>query len=110
MATSMQYSRRTRAFSTIETVVAAGILLVIMNFAIQMTFRIDGLWSDVAQTRVAVHELSNQLETLTRLPVDELKNRLEAPVLSELVLTALPGAILQGQLIHMISVIELFCI
>jgi hypothetical protein len=87
-------------YTMLEVVCAAGILLVIITFSMKMTLRIDGIWSDVGQHRVALHELSNQLEELTLLPSKEVASRLQSLTISMESATVLPKAKLTGELIE----------
>jgi hypothetical protein len=67
----------------IEAVVSAGLLLGVMSFAVQMTYRVDGVWRDTAQHRVAIHELSNHLDRLTLLSPEEIVSAIDAIVVSD---------------------------
>jgi hypothetical protein len=57
----------------IELIVSAVLLMTVMSFATTLCFRINQVWSDIGQHRVALNELSNQLETITRLDVAAAK-------------------------------------
>lgn len=85
-------------FSMIEAVVAAGILLVTMRVSLQMIHRVDGVWTDAAQHRVAAQELSNHLDRLTRLSSDDVRKQLDALSPSRTVSETLVDARLSGVL------------
>ncbi len=84
----------------IELVVAAGLLLVAMSFVVQMTYRVDHLWTDAAEHRVAMHELSNQVERLSLLSVDEVSRQLESLEIAANVTTILRDAAVSGELVE----------
>ena len=69
--------RSRRGLTMIETIVSASILVVVMCFGLSLTFRISQVWRDTTHQRIAMNELSNQLDELTRLPVNILLNDLE---------------------------------
>ena len=58
--------------SKVEMLVAASLLVTVMSFSVSGFQRINGIWKDIRDRRLAVCELSNQLEELTRLSPDEL--------------------------------------
>lgn len=75
----MNHSLKNRSgITVIELLVSASVLLGIMSFVGTLTVSINGVWKDIVQRRVAVCELTNQLEQLTRLSVDELEQQLES--------------------------------
>jgi hypothetical protein len=86
-------------FTMIEAVVSAGLLLVVMTFVVQMTVRVDGVWKDTTHHRVALQELSNQLESLTQLSVDDARERLGNIEVSDEVQSTLHDAVLSGDFI-----------
>lgn len=61
----------------IECMVAAMILVTVISFVASLTFRIGLVWKDTAHHRVAINELSNQLERLTLLSPEEVVAALE---------------------------------
>jgi hypothetical protein len=83
----------------IEAVVSASLMLVVMTFIAQMTQRVRGVLRQVSQQRVAIQELSNQLERLTMLTEDELRPELDRLVIASQSVTILPDAKLTGELI-----------
>ncbi|MEM9589571.1 MAG: hypothetical protein AAGA03_19970 [Planctomycetota bacterium] len=68
---------RSRAGSLlIEAIVAAGLLMTTITLVSVLSIQVLGVWKDVRQHRIAVTELSNQLEALTILPADDLSQAL----------------------------------
>ena len=57
--------------SKIEMIVAASLLVTVMSFSVSGFQRVNGIWRDIRDRRLAVCELSNQLEELTRLSAAE---------------------------------------
>ena len=86
-------------FTMIEAVVSAGLLMVVMSFVVQMTFRIDGVWGDTHHHRIAIQELSNQLDRLTRLSVEEIQTELQQLQPSEAIHETLHEATISGELV-----------
>ncbi|EMI45709.1 hypothetical protein [Rhodopirellula sp. SWK7] len=62
----------------IECVVAASILLVAMTTVTTMAFRVNRLWIDVADQRIAMNELANTLESITELPAEQIDDAIAA--------------------------------
>ncbi len=75
-------------------------MLVVMSLVVRMTFSVDRVWRDVGQHRVAMQELSNQLDRLTMLPSDQLASAMKSLEVSEVVKRTLPAANLQSELIR----------
>lgn len=59
------------AFTLLETLVALSLLIVAMSFAAQMTVRHNRLLADLKAYRVAVEELTNELDRLVSLTPTE---------------------------------------
>lgn len=60
-------------FSYAEVLVCAAMLTTIMSLVTVSSFRISRVWKDIRQQKVALSELSNQLDRLTALPVEQVK-------------------------------------
>lgn len=73
-----RHSKKQKGITTIELMVSAAVLLGIMTFVGSLTVRINGVWKDIVQRRVAVCELTNQLEELTRQDEKELDQQLDS--------------------------------
>ena len=56
----------------IEVVVSAGGLMVVMSCMSALIVRIDSVWKDTGHHRVAMNELSNQIERLTLMSPNEV--------------------------------------
>ena len=82
--------------TTIELMISAVSLLTIMSVVSTLGVRINGVWKDIGHRRIAVCELSNQLDHLTRLSVDELEKELSSLEPSEHCARLLRNAKLQG--------------
>ena len=91
--------RHRRGFTLIESVVAASLLLVVMTFVSSLVFRIDEVWKDVGHKRIAMNELSNQLEVLSLLRQDQVVDAIATMEPSIETTRTLTGAQLTGELI-----------
>lgn len=63
--------------SVIECVVAASVLMVTMGTVTTMAFRASRIWIATGHQRIAMNELSNQLETITSARGDEINRLIE---------------------------------
>ncbi|MEZ6088591.1 MAG: hypothetical protein R3C05_11300 [Pirellulaceae bacterium] len=90
--------RDRQAFTMIEMVISAMILFGVMSLVASMAFRVDRVWIDVRHHRVAMTELSNQLEVLTRTPVEQLPDAINNLMPSSAVAEALPNVSLSAEL------------
>lgn len=84
----------------VECMVAAMLLVTVISFVASLTFRIGLVWKDTAHHRVAVNELSNQLERLTLLPPEEVMAALEELRPTQLASRTLSEPKLTGQWIE----------
>ncbi len=89
-----------RGVSLIELLVSALLLMTIMSFVTTFCVQIDRVWKDIGQHRVALCELSNQLEGLTRLKPEAAQQALEALVPSETCRRTLQRPELTGNLVE----------
>ena len=87
------------AFTMVEAVVAAGLLLVVMSFVTSLAYKVDLVWQDTRHRLTATNELSNQLERLTLLSPEELPAALRSLEASELAARTLPRPELTGEII-----------
>jgi hypothetical protein len=69
--------KRTGIFN-LEFLVSFSIIATVMMFATSMTLNINRLWKDIRLQRLAVCELSNQLEVLTKFDGRALQQRIDA--------------------------------
>ncbi|WDQ18165.1 type IV pilus modification PilV family protein [Rhodopirellula sp. P2] len=65
------------AFTMIELVVAASIMIALMSVVTSLTFRIHGVWQDTNQHRLATWAVSSELERITSLPKEEIATTLD---------------------------------
>lgn len=87
-----------RGITTIEVIVAFTLLSTVLSAAVPLVVRHRQLLADHRSYRLALDELSNQLDRLTMLPEDELQAALEELNPSELTARRLPGAKLSADL------------
>ena len=74
----------------IELVVAATLLVTVLSVATNLTVRSGRLWQDSRHYRLALDELTNQLERLTALPSDQRSEALTQLAPSAELAAALP--------------------
>jgi hypothetical protein len=87
-----------RGSMLIELLASFGVLTTVFVVATPLVVRHGRLLTAARQYRIAVEELSNQLERLTALPGDELRARLPNLAPSEFATTHLHGAELTARL------------
>ena len=84
----------------VELVISAMLLVTVMTFVTTLSFSINLVWKDIGHHRVAAGELSNQLESLTRLPLQEARVAVASLEPSELCRRTLKDPELSGQLVE----------
>jgi len=82
-----------------EIIVSAVLLMTVMSFVGSICFRVNLIWSDVNHNRVAINELSNQLEVLTLLKPDQVAVAIESLEPSQACSGALKSPALTGEII-----------
>lgn len=87
-----------RAITTVEMIVAFTLLTSTLSVALPLVVRHDRLIAEQRHYRLALDELSNQLERLTALPPQDVTAALEALEPTELVSDRLPSVTLSGRL------------
>ena len=70
-------ARCRRGVSYAEVLVSATVLTMIMSLVTVSSFRISRVWKDIRKQKVALSELSNQLDRLTMLPVEKVKDSVD---------------------------------
>lgn len=85
--------------SMIELVVAAVVMAVVMSLVTTISYRISCSWQDTGHRRVAVAELSNQLDRLTRMSPELVLDALETLQPSELCKRTLRDPQLEGEMV-----------
>ena len=81
-----------------EAMVGLAVMLVVVTTFSTLCFRIHNVWREVGYQRVAMMELSNQLEYLTQLDTNELASKLEALTPSEACRRTLNQPVISGHL------------
>lgn len=89
--------QRRRGFSLTELVVCASMIATIMSFVASISIRVNRVWRDTRHQQIALDELSNQLEALTRLDLQAATARLEKLEVSPEAQSLLPGAKIAGE-------------
>ncbi|MDZ4659201.1 MAG: hypothetical protein SH868_16640 [Bythopirellula sp.] len=79
-----------------ELIVAATLLMTALSLVVTLSFRTGKLWQESRHYKLAVEELTNQLERLTILDETELDAALGELAVSEKMQTALPNPRLSG--------------
>ncbi|NOY41098.1 MAG: type II secretion system protein [Planctomycetes bacterium] len=90
-------STRRCGFTVTELVVAASLLVVVMSVVASLTVRSGRLWQDSRHYRLAIDELSNQLERLTSLDETRLAMAIAELSPSQQVRDALPNPVLSAE-------------
>lgn len=102
MKPNMLQQQRTNsrtAFTMIELVVAASILIALMSVVTSLTFRIHRVWKDSNQQRTATWALAGEMERLTTVPTKELPTQLSQLQASDELRDMLPNPLLSGELV-----------
>jgi hypothetical protein len=92
-----QHESDVRGVTVTELVVAAGLLVVVMSVVTSLAVRSGRLQQDSRHYRLAVDELTNQLERLTSLDADSLTDAIGALAPTAYIQTALPNPELTGE-------------
>jgi len=89
-----------RGTTLLECIVAASILSVAIGTVTMGVFRIGRIWTDTGHYRIALQEVSNQLESLTQLPPAQVQPAIESLAISSQVARSLGDAKLTGELVQ----------
>ncbi len=84
----------------IELAVSTIVLISLLSIATTLCFQVSLVWRDINQHRVAVAELSNQLDQLTRMDPQQARETLKSMIPSELSKHTLRDPQLSGKLIE----------
>jgi len=87
-------SKRRSGLMVTELIVAATLLVVLVSVVGSLTVQTGRLWRDARHYRLAIDELSNQLERLTALDAVELKAAIAQLSPSPQIRSALPNPVL----------------
>ena len=88
---------RRRGLMVTELIVAATLLVVIMSVVGALTVRCGRLWQDSRHYRLAIDELTNQLERLTALNEADLAGAIAELSPSQQIRSALPSPFLSAE-------------
>ena len=99
IATKSPLSGHRRGYAMTELVVAATLLIGILSFVAPLAVRSGRLWQDSRHHRLALDELSNQLERLTSLDEKERDAALAELSVSPQVSTRLPNPVIEAHTI-----------
>jgi hypothetical protein len=91
---------RRRGSITSEAVTSAAILIVGVVVVARTQISLQRLWNDNRSYQLANDELSNQLQRLTRLPIEQLPGQLASLSVHEQLQLELPDSHLTGQLVQ----------
>ena len=91
-------SHRRRGTTITEFVVACTLLSSLMLLLVPSAIRIGRVQQTLRQERIAMDEVTNQLERLTLYPLDQLPQKVDQLTPSELAASRLPDAELRGAL------------
>ena len=96
--TAMRHSHPRSGTTIVEFVVACSVLGSLMMLVVPSAVRIGRAQQALRQERIAVDEVTNQMERLTELPLDQLKEEMDELTASETAISRLPNPELQGTL------------
>ena len=96
--TEVSVREHRRGLTSIEVLASVAILLATVSVVTTLVFKCGMIWKDVSQRRVAVAELSSQLEELTLLDKDSATEKIEELEPSMICSERLPEAKLTGTL------------
>ena len=88
-----------RGYATLDLLVGAVLFVALVSFVVPLAVKNGRVWQDSAQYRIALDELSSQLEFLTQLDDQKRDNALSELSPSPEIVSRLPNAKLEGQLI-----------
>ena len=86
--------------SMAELVASAAVLTLLMSMVTGMCYRISTIWKDVGHHRVALVELSNQLDRLTTMEVEQAREELESIAATSTCSRTLRDPKLKGELVE----------
>ena len=87
-----------RGATLTELVVAAVVMVMVMSLVTTLCYRISLVWQDIGHHRVAIAELSNQLDQLTRMTPEQAREALDSIAPSELSQRTLRNPELKGSI------------
>ena len=94
-----QHRKRRRGATLFELMVAATLLVSGVGVAAPLTVRSGRLWQQTRHQQMALDELTNQMEILIDLPIEQLENQLDKVAVSEAASTLLADAVLTAEIV-----------
>lgn len=82
----------------VEVLAAVVLVTITVTMIASMTIRIQHIWKEISYRRVAMAELNNQLEELTRLPLADIPQAIEKLEASDASATILSDLTLAGEI------------
>ncbi|WP_233903152.1 type IV pilus modification PilV family protein [Stieleria maiorica] len=100
MATPKQSKRRRpRGLVLLETLIAAGVTLVMLSVAVPMVIRSARIWKQTQHQQFAADELSGQMDRLIAMPTEQRSQAMENLTLSPEIQNVLHDATIEAVLI-----------
>jgi hypothetical protein len=81
-----------------ESIVACVMLMAVISVVMTVRFRLSGVWRDIQHQQIATSELSDQLDRLTSLPINQLRAELDSMQPSKACQQSLNQPTLSGEL------------
>ena len=91
---------RRRGVTQVEVIVAAGLVVASLTFLPRIGYQLQRITKESKQYQIAIHELANHLERLTRNDPQPLEEALSQSTLAPYVIESLDGAKLDGRVIE----------
>jgi hypothetical protein len=88
-----------RGVTVVELMVSMVLLFTLMSFVTTICFQVNFIWRDINQHRIALGEISNQLEQLTELPREDAVAALESLQPSTACARTLRAPVLTGEVV-----------
>ena len=95
-----QPRKRRHGATLFELMVAATLLVSGVGVAAPLTVRSGRIWQQTRHQQLALDELSNQMESLIDLPLEELKEQIGKVELSDPASTLLADAVLTAEIVN----------
>ncbi len=84
----------------LETLIAAGVTLVMLSVAVPMVIRSARIWKQTRHQQVAADELSGQMDRLIAMPAESRRQAMEQLTVSPAIAEVLHDATIEGTLIN----------
>ncbi|WP_372895405.1 hypothetical protein [Stieleria sp.] len=90
---------RRNALVLLETLIAAGVTLVMLSVAVPMVIRSARIWKQTRHQQLAADELSGQLDRLIAMPAEPRRQAIEQLSVSPAIADVLHDATIEGTLV-----------